>query len=149
MWEWRLTSGMSLVCTQSIGFPTYCLAEKDWLDTLATSLPLYIYAQWCTNIQLLFHEITKDNSQHEAFQHLNALMHCHIVVKVFWRPPGGDKEGEWEAGKHSEGVVQPARKTVINPFSHYFQVTWILTSQFARGTASPGPSSLCEQNALK
>ena len=64
IWEW-LTSGMSLVCTQSIGFPTYCLAEEDWLDTLATSLLLLLlcifccvylcmHALRCANIQLIF-----------------------------------------------------------------------------------------------
>ena len=116
MWEWTLTSGMSLVCTQSIGFPTYCLAEEDWLDTLATSLLLY--PLWCTNIPLIFDGTV--GKLWQSFSYFEVLF-CEIL-------PRCDEKGEGEASKHSESVVQPASIKCFPLFESNHQIHYSFKS---------------------
>ena len=107
-----------------------------------------IYAPWCTNSQLMFHQVT---SWHHCLIARISLARAVLLIK--FEKPGCDQKGEWEAGKHSEGVVQPKQKrfqqSLSFSLSSSWRFTWILKSQFGHGTASPGPSSLCEQNDLR
>ena len=105
------TSGMSLVCTQSMGFPTYCLVEENWLRHIGNKFTAAVYIYMHSDAPIANFFSSGNIMACNAMMALSKDLPSKSCPIDQVEKPGCDQKGEWEAGKHSEGVVQPEQRS--------------------------------------